>query len=88
VTCAEVIGAYDAKALIYPWKHGDAAVDGLAARVFRLVSELQAQKRSRLDIFAAVWDAAEAGPIPGLMSGAAAPYVDEPWYCCAEPVPL
>jgi radical SAM superfamily enzyme YgiQ (UPF0313 family) len=83
-----VTGAYDAKALIYPWKHPDAAVDALAVRVFRLVSELQSQKRSRGEIFAAVWDAAEAGPMPRLMSGAPAAYVDEPWYCCAEPLPL
>jgi radical SAM superfamily enzyme YgiQ (UPF0313 family) len=88
VTCAAVIGAYDAKALIYPWKHADVAVDALAARVFRLVSELQAQKRSRSEIFATVWDAAEAGPLPRLACGPPAAYVDEPWYCCAEPLPV
>jgi radical SAM superfamily enzyme YgiQ (UPF0313 family) len=88
VTCA-----YDAKALIYPWKHADPAVDALAVRVFRLVSEMQAQKQGsskygRGEIFAAVWDAAETGPMPRLRSGPPAAYVDEPWYCCAEPIPL
>jgi len=83
VTCA-----YDAKALIYPWKHPDAAMDALASRVFRLVSELQAQKRSRAEIFAAVWEAAGAGPLPRIVPGPPAAYVDEPWYCCAEPVPV
>jgi radical SAM superfamily enzyme YgiQ (UPF0313 family) len=83
-----VTGAFDSNALTYPWKHPDAAMDALAARVFRLVSELQAQKRSRAEIFAAVWDAAEAGPQPRLVSGPPAAYVDEPWYCCAEPVPV
>jgi radical SAM superfamily enzyme YgiQ (UPF0313 family) len=83
-----VTGAFDSTALIYPWKHPDAAMDALAGRVFRLVSELQAQKRSRAEIFSAVWDAAEAGPLPRLVSGPPAAYVDEPWYCCAEPVPV
>jgi radical SAM superfamily enzyme YgiQ (UPF0313 family) len=83
-----VTGEFDLKALIYPWKHADASVDTLATRIFRLVSELQAQKRSRLEIFAAVWDAAEGGPMPPLLPGPPAAYVDEPWYCCAEPVPL
>jgi radical SAM superfamily enzyme YgiQ (UPF0313 family) len=87
-----VTGAYDAKALIYPWKHADSGVDALAVRVFRLVSELQAQKRTRSEIFAAVWDAAEAGPLPRIAthrsSAPPAAYVDEPWYCCAEPVAL
>jgi radical SAM superfamily enzyme YgiQ (UPF0313 family) len=83
-----VTGAYDAKALIYPWQHPDPSVDARAVRIFRLVSELQSQKRSRAEIFAAVWDAAEAGLMPPFVAGASAAYVDEPWYCCAEPVPL
>jgi radical SAM superfamily enzyme YgiQ (UPF0313 family) len=83
VTCA-----YDAKALIYPWKHPDPSMDALAVRVLRLVSELQAQKQSRSEIFSAVWDAAETGQLPRLASGPPAAYVDEPWYCCAEPVPV
>jgi radical SAM superfamily enzyme YgiQ (UPF0313 family) len=81
-------GQFDQKALIYPWKHPDSGVDALASRVFRLVSEMQTQKRSRAEIFVAVWEAAEAGPPPRLVAGPPAPYVDEPWYCCAEPVPV
>jgi radical SAM superfamily enzyme YgiQ (UPF0313 family) len=93
----KVVGAFDSKALIYPWQHPDAAMDALAGRIFRLVSGLQTQKRSRSEIFAAVWDAAGAGPQPRLgaakLGGAKedtppAAYVDEPWYCCAEPVPV
>jgi hypothetical protein len=80
--------AFDSAALIYPWKHPDSALDALAAHVFRLVSELQAQKRSRAEIFSAVWAASGAGPLPRLVSGPPAAYVDEPWYCCAEPVPV
>jgi radical SAM superfamily enzyme YgiQ (UPF0313 family) len=83
-----VAGGFDSSALIYPWKHPDANVDALAGRVFRVVSELQTQKRSRAEIFAAVWEAAGAGPMPRLVAGPPAAYVDEPWYCCAEPVPV
>lgn len=83
-----VTGAFDAKALIYPWKHADPAVDALASRVFRLVSDLQSQKKSRVDIFTAVWEVAGGEPLPKLVSGPPAAYVDEPWYCCAEPLPL
>jgi radical SAM superfamily enzyme YgiQ (UPF0313 family) len=82
------IGAFDSNALIYPWEHPDSSLDALAARVFRLVSELQAQKRSRSEIFSAVWAAADTGPLPRLDSGPPSAYVDEPWYCCAEPVPV
>ena len=88
-----VTGPFDSKALTYPWKHPDLRMDALAARVFRLVSEMQTQKSSRSEIFSAVWDAADAGPLPRLVSGppAAYPgavYIDEPWYCCAEPLPV
>jgi radical SAM superfamily enzyme YgiQ (UPF0313 family) len=83
-----VVGEFDSKALVYPWKHPDAAMDALAGRVFRLVSDLQSQKRSRTEIFAGVWEAAEAGPPLQLTPRPPAPYVDEPWYCCAEPVPV
>jgi radical SAM superfamily enzyme YgiQ (UPF0313 family) len=83
-----VAGAFDSSALIYPWKHHDARVDALAVRVFRLVSELQTQKLSRAEIFAAVWEAAGAGPMPRLVASPPAAYVDEPWYCCAEPLPV
>ena len=83
-----VVSPFDSKALTYPWKHPDASMDALAGRVFRLVSEMQTQKRSRVEIFSAVWNAAGAGPLPQLASGPAVAYVDEPWYCCAEPVPV
>jgi radical SAM superfamily enzyme YgiQ (UPF0313 family) len=87
-----VTGEFDSAALVYPWKHSDPAMDALASRVFRLVSERQARQRSRAEIFAGVAELAGAGPFPEPASGPfhqpASAYVDEPWYCCAEPLPV
>jgi radical SAM superfamily enzyme YgiQ (UPF0313 family) len=85
--CA-VAGEFDSQALVYPWKHADAEMDALASRVFRAVSALQGQQRSRAEIFAAVAELAGAGPLPVTTSGEPSAYVDEPWYCCAEPLPV
>ena len=85
-------GEFDSKALVYPWKHPAPELDALAAQVFRSVSEQQTRKLSRAEIFAAVAELAGAGPLLPYTTGAAAPYagpyVDEPWYCCAEPLPV
>ena len=83
-----VTGEFDSAALVYPWKHSDPAMDALASRVFRLVSEQQARQRSRAEIFAGVAELAGAGPFPESASGPPSAYVDEPWYCCAEPLPV
>ncbi|HEY1756619.1 MAG TPA: CUAEP/CCAEP-tail radical SAM protein [Bryobacteraceae bacterium] len=83
-----VVSEFDFKALTYPWKHADASMDAFASQVFRLVSAMQTQKRSRSEIFSAVWEAAGAGPLPQFAASPPSAYVDEPWYCCAEPVPV
>jgi hypothetical protein len=83
-----VAGEFDSAALVYPWKHSDPEMDFLAARVFRMVSEQQARKRPRAEIFAGVAELAGAGSFPDLGRGQPAAYVDEPWYCCAEPLPV
>ncbi len=83
-----VASEFDSKALVYPWRHPDPEMDALAGRVFKVVSDLQSRKRTRAEIFAAVWDLAGAGPLPELASGPPAACVDEPWYCCAEPLPV
>ncbi len=87
-----VTGEFDSAALVYPWKHSDPEMDALASRVFRLVSAQQARQRSRAEIFAGVAELAGAGPFPerasGLFPELASAYVDEPWYCCAEPLPV
>lgn len=78
-----VIGPFDSKALVYPWKHPDPDMDVLSQRVFEL-----AQQPSRAKTFAAIWRLVQGRPLPEdfhRTSGNAIPYLDEPWYCCAEP---
>jgi hypothetical protein len=55
-----------------------------------LVQQHQKQGHSRAEIFAAIWRLVQDQPLPKdfhLMPPAAIPYLDEPWYCCAEPTP-
>jgi radical SAM superfamily enzyme YgiQ (UPF0313 family) len=79
-----IAGVFDKKLLVYPWTHGDARVDALGARIFRLVDQLQKQGKNRTEIFAAIWQEAGDEPLPEnfhLMPRAVVPYLDEPWYC-------
>jgi outer membrane murein-binding lipoprotein Lpp len=85
-------GAFDAAALVYPWRHSDARLDALAARVQELAAEGDRLKQSRSDTFANIWRAAAeaAGAAstwqpPAGVPRAAIPHFSEPWYCCAEP---
>jgi radical SAM superfamily enzyme YgiQ (UPF0313 family) len=79
-----IVGAFDQKLLIYPWKHADAQVDALGARIFRLVAKLQKQGQNRTQIFAGIWDEAGDEPLPQnfhLIPRVTVPFLDEPWYC-------
>lgn len=81
-------GPFDPRALIYPWKHSDPELDLVCSRVLELVQAHQKQSRSRAEIFAALWELTDNGPLPEdflQMKRAAVPHLDEPWYCCAEP---
>ena len=81
-----VSAAFDARSLTYPWTHADPAVDALQAELTELVGvKLSSPRR---DVFAKVWNLAHdrAGmPAPRreapLVSRAAIPYLNEPWYC-------
>jgi radical SAM superfamily enzyme YgiQ (UPF0313 family) len=89
------IGAFDAAALFYPWRHSDARLDALAERVQDLANQGDALKQTRSETFAQIWRAAAAvagegvaAPVwqpPAGQSRAAIPHFTEPWYCCAEP---
>lgn len=87
-----VVGAFDSKALVYPWTHPLAGIDQLARQVFAYVSQAQTRKLSRTEIFRGVADLAGAGPLRVAAASLPAPYpsphIDEPWYCCAEPLPV
>jgi radical SAM superfamily enzyme YgiQ (UPF0313 family) len=76
-----IIGPFDRKLLVYPWK-GQA--DALGGRALRMVDQLQKQGLSRTDIFAALWEEAGNEPLPEdfrLMPRSAVPFLEEPWYC-------
>ncbi|HSP66480.1 MAG TPA: CUAEP/CCAEP-tail radical SAM protein [Bryobacteraceae bacterium] len=82
-----VLGEFDEKSLVYPWKHADAEVDALASCVFQTVSRRQDQNKSRAEIFGELWELVLRSPAPALPQQLPVPHLDEPWYCCAEPAP-
>jgi hypothetical protein len=82
-----VIGPFDEKALVYPWKHANRDVDTLANLTFQLVSRRQAENKTRAEIFGEIWELVLRTPAPALRAQPAVPHLDEPWYCCAEPAP-
>jgi radical SAM superfamily enzyme YgiQ (UPF0313 family) len=80
----ECVGAFDPESLVYPWKHADARVDSLGARVFNTVAALQRLGKTRREIFLSVWECAHERLIPDnllLPHRAEVTYLDEPWYC-------
>ena len=88
-----VIGPFDEKALVYPWRHANRDVDTLANLVFQLVSRRQAENKTRAEIFSEIWELVLHTPAPALRPQPPVPHpdgfphMDEPWYCCAEPAP-
>jgi radical SAM superfamily enzyme YgiQ (UPF0313 family) len=86
----EMVEPFDRAALIYPWRHPDPLVDALCEEVQELVRAGDKLGRPRAKTFARIWQAARhaAGipeevlrPEPVLVSRAAIPYLNEPWYC-------
>jgi radical SAM superfamily enzyme YgiQ (UPF0313 family) len=75
-----VVTGFDEPALLYRWRHRDAAMDTLAERALKLA----AQKKPRREIFREMWNLVADAPLPDnfdLMPRATIPYMDEPWYC-------
>lgn len=89
-----MVGPFDSAALVFPWKHEDARVDALAREISQLVQRGDSLKLSRTEIFSHIRRAANAaggnharnGNSPSATKSAPVPYLDEPWYCCAEPM--
>ncbi|MGA7796444.1 MAG: CUAEP/CCAEP-tail radical SAM protein [Candidatus Acidiferrales bacterium] len=89
-----MVGPFDSAALVFPWEHEDARVDALAREISQLVQRGDSLKLSRTEIFAHIRRAAHAAAgnrAPNciahfLLKTAPVPYLDEPWYCCAEPM--
>ena len=87
-----MVGPFDSAALIFPWKHEDARVDALARAISELVQRGDSLKLSRTEIFSHIRRAARAAagsedfPAISGAKGMPVPFLDEPWYCCAEPM--
>jgi hypothetical protein len=92
-----LVGPFDETGLAYPWKHMDERVDQLSGAVQEIASAGEKAGRARTWIFERIEDAvyAAAGaekperppknPLEIVAAAATVPYMDEPWYCCAEP---
>jgi radical SAM superfamily enzyme YgiQ (UPF0313 family) len=89
-----VIGPFDERALVYPWRHPDPSVDRLHEAVMGLVLQATADGASRGTVFAEVCNltnralAASMGleesslvPAGKAEPRAPVPYLTEPWYC-------
>ena len=84
-----LVGSFDPSALVYPWRNPDPRVDALGEEIEALVATSEKLKRPRRAIFERIWNAAheaagleaEFAAQPTLVSRAAIPYLNEPWYC-------
>jgi radical SAM superfamily enzyme YgiQ (UPF0313 family) len=91
--CA-MVGPFDSKALVYPWENEDPRVDALACEISQLVQSGDSLKHSRTQIFSHIRRAASSATGNRAPNGmehskwrsTPVPYLDEPWYCCAEPM--
>jgi radical SAM superfamily enzyme YgiQ (UPF0313 family) len=75
-----LVGAFDERALCYPWKHPDPGMDEL----FQQVRRVAQRSLPRRTIFAEVWRMAHERPAPEqihLLADRPIPYLTEPWYC-------
>ncbi len=89
-----LIGPFDSSALVFPWAHTDARMDALAREISQIVQRGDGLKLSRTEIFSHIQRAAQAAtgnraPVASrepLIKSVPVPYLDEPWYCCAEPM--
>jgi radical SAM superfamily enzyme YgiQ (UPF0313 family) len=85
----QFIAPFDPSALVYPWRNPDPRVDALVEDVEGIVATSGKLKLSRRAIFERIWQAAheaagmepELKAQPILVSRAAIPYLNEPWYC-------
>src|SRR5215468_7944964 len=82
---------FDPKTLSFLWSHPDARVDALQHEIAAIVGRrLTSHRREAFSAISAI--AHERAGLPfressGTNSSRPVPYVDEPWYCCAEPNP-
>jgi hypothetical protein len=85
----EMVGPFDARALVYPWKNPNPTLDRLAEEIQEIVAASEKMKRSRAATFEQLWRAAnraagrktQESAMPVLPARATVPYLNEPWYC-------
>lgn len=83
-----LVGPFDPKALVYPWKNPDPAVDALCEELQEIAASSEQFKRTRTAAFEQMWHATKLAAhrtpmeLPGLRpSRPAVPFLNEPWYC-------
>jgi radical SAM superfamily enzyme YgiQ (UPF0313 family) len=86
----DVCQPFNPRSLTYPWSHPDPRVDALHQRIDAEVGANPAAPRRQL--FERIWSIAHdlagmqaARPTRRAGGGMTVPYLNEPWYCCAEP---
>ena len=87
-----LVGPFDEAALNHGWAHPDPRVDHLQRDVESQVQEMSARGADRHAIFGEIWRLVHqymelpVAPLPAPRTvWKAAPYLSEPWLCCAEP---
>jgi hypothetical protein len=87
----ELIEAFDAQLLGYPWRHADPRVDALHQALQSCVAQGERHELPRSDIFQQMWRLAHNALGLSVTQLARADFgepvarLSEPWYCCAEP---
>jgi radical SAM superfamily enzyme YgiQ (UPF0313 family) len=84
----QIVGPFDATALVYPWKNVNPAIDVLADELQDIVASSEKLKHTRSATFEKIWQTVIQAantevkrPQPVLASRATVPYLNEPWYC-------
>jgi radical SAM superfamily enzyme YgiQ (UPF0313 family) len=85
----KLVGPFDAKALVYPWKNCNPAVDALCEELQEIAAASEQLKRSRSATFERMWRAtnvaanriADEKSARARPSRATVPFLNEPWYC-------
>jgi radical SAM superfamily enzyme YgiQ (UPF0313 family) len=78
----KLIGPFDRAALSYPWHHSDPSMDRLCRSLQVMIQREERKGCTRAHLFSLIWEAAHgARPDFTLVSRAAIPYLNEPWYC-------
>jgi len=84
-----LVGPFDAKALVHPWKNSNPAVDALCEELQEIAAASEQLKRSRTATFERMWRAAklaahqvaEEKSTSARPSRATVPFLNEPWFC-------